>query len=65
VREGRISAILRHTLKQNGQTNMSETGEKHVQSETEADAAALTKAKADEAAWNQQWLLFPTVSQDS
>ena len=33
--------------------------------EAEAEAEAVSKAKSDEAAWNQQWLLFPTVSQDA
>ena len=32
---------------------------------SDAEAEALSKAKSDEAAWNQQWLLFPTVSQDA
>ncbi len=41
---------------------MAESGETPVQPDAEAEA--LAKAKEDEAEWNRQWLLFPTVSRD-
>ena len=44
---------------------MSDPGGKDLESDAAAEAAALAKAEADEAAWNRQWLMFPTVSQDS
>lgn len=31
---------------------------------TERDEAAIKKAHADEAWWNEQWLAFPTVGRD-
>jgi len=33
-------------------------------SDAEIEAAALAKAKEDEAEWNRQWLLFPSLSLD-
>lgn len=33
-------------------------------STTASDEAAIEKAHADEAWWNEQWLAFPTVSRD-
>jgi len=41
------------------------SGTEHGTESSDAEAEALSKAKSDEAAWNQQWLLFPTVSQDA
>ncbi len=43
---------------------MPDSDETPVQSDAEVEAEALAKAEKDEAEWNRQWLLFPTVSQD-
>ena len=44
---------------------MPETGGDFPESDAEAEAAALAKAKEDEAVWIQQWQSFPSVSLDS
>ncbi len=43
---------------------MADSDEIPAQSDAEIETAAVAKAKEDEAAWNAQWLLFPSVSQD-
>ncbi len=43
---------------------MSDSDNTAAEVDAEAQAEALAKAKADEADWNKQWLLFPSVSQD-
>jgi len=44
---------------------MSDPGKSDAETAAQAEAEALGKAKRDEAAWNQLWLEFPTVSQDN
>lgn len=44
---------------------MAEPSGNQLESGAETEAEALAKARANEAAWTQQWLAFPTVSQDA
>ena len=43
---------------------MANSDDKSAQSDAAIEAAALAKAREDEAEWNRQWLLFPSLSFD-